>query len=412
MFLLYPHTSVSFACPVCQQQTSAVDTIWQGIHLLASCHCPTCELAFYHTFPVKHALWFPLAFARTEKKTFPAPGVGHWFYQPLFDSYYKSQKITVPIRKMVVQSHEKVVILNCLDYLYGHVLLQLLNAQRHLQATPNIGLIVLLPKALTWLIPNGIAEIWEVDVPVSQTKAWIENLDGFVKAQLPRFQEVYVSQAFIQPDWKKVDLTRFTRTPPFDLKTFAQKPLHVTFLWREDRFWLGRMDEFLWKVAWKTQTLAATRKYFLYRQKQRYIQTARQIQKQFPSAQITVAGLGKTGTFPAFFQDLRYTTLNEAIEKDWCQCYANSHVVIGIHGSHMLLPSALAAAFVELLPRYRIDNITEDIAIRPDVTSQLFLGRILDSYASPALVAAHVVQIYKGFPFLLKNQKYLNFDPV
>ncbi len=355
---------------------------------------------FYRTFPIKHARHFSLAFAKNQRQTFVPPGVGPWLYQPLFDSYYSDQKTSVPIRKIVCRKYAKAVILNCLDYLYGHVLLQLLNAQMHLETTPDIGLIVIVPKNLTWLVPAGVAEIWEVDAPLSAFKNRIENLDAFVKGELPRFDEVYLSEAFIQPDWNTVDISLFTKTPRFELEGFYRKPFQITFLWREDRCWLNtKPEDFLWKAAFKLKLLDRTGFYFLWRQKRLFTKTASLIHRKLPDARFVVTGIGRKQKFPGFFQDCRQTQPSTETERSWCRLYAESHLVIGVHGSGLLLPSALAAGFIELLPRHRLANFGEGTATNYADRRQAFLGRFLDIFAKPELVAAHAVQMLKGFGF-------------
>ncbi len=355
---------------------------------------------FYHTFPIKHARHFPLAFAKNQWQTFVPPGVGPWLYQPLFDSYYSGRKTTVPIRKIVSRQCAKAVILNCSDYLYGHVLLQLLNAQMHLETTPDIGLIVIVPKNLTWLVPAGVAEIWEVDAPLSAFKNRIENLDAFVKGELARFDEVYLSEAFIQPDWNTIDISLFTKTQKFNLDDFHQKTFQITFLWREDRCWLNtKTEDFLWKAAFKLRILHHTDFYFLWRQKRLFVKTALLIGRQLPGVRFAVAGIGQRQRFPAFFRDCRQTQPDTATEQSWCRLYAESHLVIGVHGSGLLLPSALAAGFIELLPRHRLANFGEGTATNYADRRQAFLGRFLDIFAKPELVAAHAVQMLNGFGF-------------
>ena len=401
MLAFQPHNSSVFPCPACgHAPTEVKGTLWQGIHLLGDCVCDNCGLNFYHTFPIKHARHFPLAFAKNQRQTFVPPGVGPWLYQPLFDSYYSGRKTSVPIRKIVCRKYAKAVILNCLDYLYGHVLLQLLNAQTHLETTPGIGLIVIVPKNLTWLVPESVAEIWEVDAPLSAFKNRIENLDAFVKGELTRFEEVYLSEAFIQPDWNAIDISLFTKTQKFNLDDFHQKPFQITFLWREDRCWLNtKPEDFLWKAAFKLKLIDRINFYFLWRQKRLFVKTARLIGRQQAGVRFAVAGIGQRQRFPAFFQDCRQAQPDTVTEQLWCRLYAESHLVIGVHGSGLLLPSALAAGFIELLPRHRLANFGEGTATNYADRRQAFLGRFLDIFAKPELVAAHAVQMLKGFGF-------------
>ena len=44
-----------------------------------------------------------------------------------------------------------------------------------------------------------------------------------------------------------------------------------------------------------------------------------------------------------------------------CNCYAKSDVVIGVHGSNMLLPSAHANMVLDIMPKDRWGNVTQDV---------------------------------------------------
>jgi hypothetical protein len=117
------------------------------------------------------------------------------------------------------------------------------------------------------------------------------------------------------------------------------------------------------------------------------------------NVQFTAVGLGKTGRLSSGIIDMRAKTVTDALETAWCQIYASSHVVVGVHGSNMLIPSSLAAGFVEILPRHKIDHLAEDVVPRHPKRQLFFLGRFLDAYASPRLVALHVCSLIKNFSY-------------
>ena len=69
------------------------------------------------------------------------------------------------------------------------------------------------------------------------------------------------------------------------------------------------------------------------------------------SLDFAVAGLGTPEGLPNKILDLRFSEVT--VERALCDRYAQSHVVVGVHGSHMLLPSAHAGAVIELMPEER-----------------------------------------------------------
>lgn len=103
--------------------------------------------------------------------------------------------------------------------------------------------------------------------------------------------------------------------------------------------------------------------YFIKQQNQLFLQLANLLQQQLAEVQFTVLGLGKSCSFPTAFTDLRVLPrqMNEETERNWYQAYASSHVVVGVHGSNMLIPSLLAASFISLVPPYKILSQGEDL---------------------------------------------------
>ena len=88
-------------------------------------------------------------------------------------------------------------------------------------------------------------------------------------------------------------------------------------------------------------------------------------------------------------------------EKEWCGIYAKSHLIIGIHGSNMLIPTSLAAGFIEILPKHKIPHMTQDMLLSHSSRYAIFLGRHLDEFTSTALVKTHVISMLKDFSFFV-----------
>jgi hypothetical protein len=119
-----------------------------------------------------------------------------------------------------------------------------------------------------------------------------------------------------------------------------------------------------------------------------------------PNSSFYVCGLGSRGKFLSDITDRRAARLNEQLELDWCQLYAQSHVVIGIHGSNMLIPSALSAAWVEILPDDRVGNISQDLFCKHAFNEMVFFGRFASPYdpvSRIADMACGVIENYKSF---------------
>src|SRR5690606_24335798 len=116
-----------------------------------------------------------------------------------------------------------------------------------------------------------------------------------------------------------------------------------------------------------------------------------------------ITGLGKGGSLSRWASDRRAVKITPEIEREWCRMYAQSHVVIGIHGSNMLLPTAHAAGGVEVLMQDRYRNIVQDLSVRYNDRRHLLFYRFVDQYAAPSSVAAKVVAIYRNYETCYRN---------
>lgn len=413
MFELNPFSiQYTFVCPDCNCKFGQPESVlFQGTSVLADCLCECCENRYYHTIPTGHAALFPVAFSQKTGKVKYDQNTATWLAEPLIASIREGLSVERTITKKVFKETKEIILLNCLDSCYGHVFLKLLNAQELLRSYPGKGLIVLIPSGFQWLLPDGIAELWEVEGKLKDFDKRIANLDAFIKEEIKRFDSASMSQVPVHPDLSRFELKDFLKTDKFELADFEKKPYKVTFIMREDRFWLNNpLDAFIQKAAVSKGWMKQLRPYFAWKQNRLFAKLAKEIYALSGGKyHFAAAGLGKTGSLPAMIKDLRYAKTDETVEMEWCALYASSHVVIGIHGSNMLIPTALSAGFVELLPRYKINNLTEDISMDHKGRYMQFLGRYLDEFSSVKLVATHVVSMLSWFPVVRRNMEEREF---
>ncbi|MDQ3129426.1 MAG: hypothetical protein M3Q99_01530, partial [Acidobacteriota bacterium] len=186
-------------CPNCHSTLTASDFLITGMRNLADFHCPQCESEFYGDLPAGQALYTPVLLDKKSGVVYGDENAA-WFSGWLADSYETRTK--EPLRfeaRKFSQVKNKVVLLNCLDTLYGHSLLKLLNAQHYIDYQPDVSLIVMIPPFLEWLLPEGIAETWVVDLPLRRGIEWNDWLAGEISERLESFSEVYLSVAFSHP---------------------------------------------------------------------------------------------------------------------------------------------------------------------------------------------------------------------
>jgi hypothetical protein len=217
----------------------AIDWLITGMRNLADFHCSLCGSEFYGDLPAGQALYTPVLLDKKSGAIYDNTNAA-WFSEWLIDSYKQRTKDSLgfEVRKLS-KVKDKVILLNCLDVLYGHSLLKLLNAQYYIDYQPEASLIVLLPRFLEWMLPDGVAEAWIVDLPLRRGTEWNDWLASEISERVKPFQEVNLSVAFSHPHSSDFDIKRFTRIAPFPLENFGthQNNPVITFIWREDRLW-------------------------------------------------------------------------------------------------------------------------------------------------------------------------------
>ncbi|MCA1615555.1 MAG: hypothetical protein LC800_15935 [Acidobacteria bacterium] len=399
MIPLHPTPEARFDCPHCRAPLAARGWIVPGMRNLAELGCASCGREFYGDMAAGQALYTPVLLDRASGEVHDPSGVG-WFAEWLRRSYAERADAPLPF---AAREHRPVtrgaVLLNCLDTLYGHSLLKLLNAQAYLDRG-DTDVIVLVPAFLEWMVPDGVAQTWVVDLPLRRGAEWNDWLAREVRRRVEAFPAVRVSVAFSHPHPDDFSIERFTRVGPFPLAEWGARlgrPA-VTFAWRGDRLWgdeevpAGGPVE---KIAHRLGR-AANRGGG---QLRKIVSTAEALRRERPSLDFAVAGIGEPGGLPAWVSDLRRSAPDERTERAWCERYAASHLVVGVHGSNMLLPSAHAGGAVELIGRGRQGNFLQDILFRPgDAREMFFRYRFVPHSTTPAELAELLGLLLGGYP--------------
>lgn len=397
-------------CPECHSTLAATGFLIPGMRNLAAYNCPGCENEFFGDLPAGQGLYTPIIINKKSGAVYDDYGVD-WFAEWLADSYAdrKQEALGFEVRQLAPVK-KKVILLNCLDTLYGHSLLKLLNAQYYIDFQPDFSLIVLVPSFLEWMVPAGVAEAWIVNLPLRAGTVWNDGLAAEINRRLESFSEVFLSTAFSHPQTEDFNIERFTGITPFPLENFRNLPdtLVITFIWREDR---------LWSTADEASTPAGIFGIFkrgrqesqkrTNEQKQLVIRFAEALRNEFPRIDFAVAGIGQAGTFPDWISDLRLTTLDTETERMWCRRYAKSHLVVGVHGSNMLLPSAHAGGVIELIGEDRQGNFLQDILFRTgDAREIMFRYRFVPPSTMPENLAglASTMLRYEDFRRLMSPE--------
>jgi hypothetical protein len=372
---LQPELEVDLTCPRCNARLEPLGWTIPGMRTLADLACEHCSRRFFGDLPSGFGLMYPCLVDQESGEVYDPYG-GRWFAEWLAEAWRTRSSAALPLKVESAREPVRPVLLNCLDGLYGHSLLKLLNAQYYLDQTPEHDLVVMVTPALRWLVPEGVAEVWVLDVEPRQARGWSDWLAGRVADRFGAFEELSLSLAVPHPDPSDYTLERFTGVEPRETGSAAGKPPVVTFAWRPDRTWRPR-------VAGRSERRALE-------------WLVRRLRRRFGEVDFALCGIGEPGGVGGV-RDLRRVCVSPEVELEWCRRYAASDVVLGIHGSNMLLPSGHAPAVIELVPADRLGNVAQSLLPRADdLRDALFRYRLLPASSSPATVATVVETLIGG----------------
>ena len=340
MISIYPHIKFSAQCPQDNAPLTIKNVVIPGMRCLANATCTVCGTAYYVDLPVGQALWSPVMLNQATADIYDPLDI-QWFNRLLKEGFLNPvQSEVVPIVHKFYDA-DRIIIINCLDFLYGHSLLKLLNVQRYLDHHPDLGCCVLVPTQLKHLVPDGVAEIWEFPVPIKDGWKWHHSLQNWINEQVVKRKECYLSPAYSHPSNRTYDLSRFVQNLPDISSQISQHHPIILFNYREDRLW-GKTLKF----------------------QQRNLQKLyNQLEVIFPEMAFVLVGFGQQNTLKENHAKVFDLTTNKfSVEQDrlWLAYMSVADCAIGIHGSNMLLPSGLAKSTVELVPRSRLGNTVQD----------------------------------------------------
>lgn len=364
--------------------------------------------SFYHTLPIEHTDMFPVEVSCNGSHPTYSEVSKIWLAEPLIHALTSDHEEEVNVTVERKKEHDKIIILNCLDSCYGHALDKLFNIQRHLDHHAHLGLVVIIQSSMRNLVPEGVSEIWELDTPFKTFEHRIKGFDQLVKTRVLESKEAYLSRADMNLDYSLLRIPLFVKHNPLRFDKLYEYPARITFILREDRFWLtNKVNHFLYLVARKLGQLSLIKFYFIILQNRNFRKLAKLLVKQYPDLQITAIGIGSPGGMNRYVQDLREPYQEYRMHEDErYRLYSESHLIFGVHGSHMILPSALAGAFISLHQDFKIPHFSEDFIPRhSNPQRQAFLGRFLSDRNSPKAIASHIKNLF-GALYSMEKTKF------
>lgn len=337
-------------CPVCGLVAHRSEFELVGAKACLRWTCCGCGRKVMEDLPYGHALFYPYAIEEDSGKLF---GCEESWYEDEFAKAVRHPEKDIPSLEVVkhLDYSGEIIFLPCIDFLYGHSLLKLLQVGEHLNSGENVVLLV--PRYLAWMVPQGVAQTWIVDIPLKFGQRWYPSLSRRIRELFEQFNCVRISPAFPHP--VAGDPQRFTKVAPYERQKTPGR--RVTFVWRDDRLWVWDRQELWFKVL----------RHFLKRwiQKQRILKLFRKLRNCGLDFVPTVVGVGTSPGFPAWIEDkIVPHPVPQELETRICEVYAQSLAVVGVHGSSMLLPSWHALSTFDLMPENRWGNFAQDILYR------------------------------------------------
>lgn len=345
MIGIYPNLnklSEIYTCPKCKSELSMSNFIINGMRNLIDVSCKSCNGEFLIDLPTNFGLYYPTIL---NKKTFEIidPCNVEWFHSLLLKSYQSQNNEDIKIKHEIRKNKNEAILINCLDFIYGHSLFKLFNTQWYLDRFSQYGICLLIPKQISHLVPDGVDEILEVDMPFKKYKEWFNSLNTKIHSFVKTKKKCYLAITFPQINHQLYDLERFNKDIiklPRPIKMNDTKKT-IIFLYRENRKW-GR---------------------FLFEQKRNIEKLFQYLKKYYSNLDFAVIGIGKKIKFNKDIRDLRTEKFNLDLENKWIEEYQKADCLIGVHGSHMILPSGLAKNIIALLPENRYSNFLQDIIL-------------------------------------------------
>lgn len=247
-------------------------------------------------------------------------------------------------------------------------------------------------------MPDFVTEVWTIDIALADGYKYLPELNDKLKAEWDHYSEVKLSRALSHP--VNFNLKDFSRIPAHD---FEKKPYGITFVWREDRLWMNE-NLFKWLLRFRL------RKFAHYLQRKKIISFFAGIRNKFSDVRFAVAGIGTGGSFPDWIVDKRVGCYNDENEKISCELYSESRLVIGLHGSNMLLPSGHAGFAISLMPVIRWGNAGQDILYQEENPKKAsYRYRFLPCEINVSQLIQICLQQIKGWDGFIKHLN-LNFS--
>jgi hypothetical protein len=353
MIRLKPFVDLLVPCPSCSKEIQPANWLITGMHCMTELKCPDCGHEFYSEIPVNAGAFYPGIIDQAGTRVDNMP-FENWYLNGLEEAFKnkKDDNISIEVRANRKLGERPVLILNTIDATYGHAVYELFNASYYLKKK-EFDLVILVQKHLHWLVPDGAAQVWVVDISFSKAVSWFDKLDQQVKVLLQDEKDVFICRSFVQADSHDFNIEDYTRIKPFPLNEWDERLVHptLTFIWRTDRFWkrvLPRIIDNRYSRKLFPGLLKIVRKNLQFKW---ILKFSQKIKEQIPAVDFAIAGMDeRKPALPDWIKDFRYPAHEDSTAREQMERYARSHLVAGCNGSSLLLPGCLSGGVINIVP--------------------------------------------------------------
>lgn len=425
MIQLKPKIQITIECSACNNTFAAAQWHITGMHTVVEGKCNQCSNVYYREAPINAGLFYPGIIDAAKQKRADRMPFDNWYLSGLLDSYKnrREKKIEFNIEIKKSTNTNKVLLLNTIDQTYGHALFELFNASYYLKLA-GYDLIVIVQKKMRWLVPEGVSQIWTLDIPFSEAKNWNPWVANKISELLADKEQVYICRSFVQADLTEFNIEDYTRIKPFPLDAWDEKIKSgptVTFICRPDKFWKKMLPQSWDNRLTKKCLPGIFKKIELDLQHQWVLNFAKELKNEIPSLDFALAGLeNRNRKIPKWIKDFRYAEHDDLTAAEQCKRYSESHIVLGCNGSSLILPGCHAGAVVNIVPGdqwavsagsfpFRFTSIGDThyryVMLPPEVTIKRLASIVIAILRDRSLIELHT-----SFPWRDHRSNLQNYD--
>ncbi|MYM55962.1 hypothetical protein [Thalassovita mangrovi] len=345
-----------------------------GHRVLADATCPQCSDEYFIDVPSSFALLSPVRYCHTQQRHLGAAILPFW--QNWFDKMMEAQA-EVEVEINLGKAVERPLLLHCLDPIFGHALKRLFHADAYMKRYPERPLIPLIAPWLQSFLPEGIAGAITVKWKGGSGLGWSRELDNRMAAFIQQYPGTEFCQTVPSLASEDIDISRFSGVQPMERSSGRNRARPtVCYVWRDTRCWGGSIEAQLENVQ----------------------QLRRQLLSETPDMRFVVAGISSSDRWDDETEFLLFEKPGPEQDRQLNLLYSQSDVVIGGHGSNMILPSAHAGGTVELVPPKRWHNAWTASFFRSDCSpaEAVFYHRYLPDTTDIGTIC-DVVHVISGF---------------